>query len=264
MTPTASLLLLLLLGFSEAYPLVDEGSEANDQMDEDDSIDITTRILNSNNGSNEMLLEGDVLVPTTRNAMKCFYQQCLWKKASNGLVTIPFVISNEFTGAETQVIDRGLKSFHTGTCIRFVPRSNENDHISIESRGGCFSSMGRTGGRQVVSLNRQGCVYYGIVQHEVNHALGFNHEQTRSDRDSYVRINWENIDPQNAYNFQKEDTNNLNTPYDYSSIMHYGNTAFSINGRDSITPIPNANAQIGQRNGMSYWDIKRINLLYGC
>ncbi|XP_037333516.2 high choriolytic enzyme 1-like isoform X1 [Pungitius pungitius] len=263
MTPTASLL-LLLLGLSEAYPFVDEGNEANDQMGEDDRVDISTRILNSNNGINEMLLEGDLLVPTTRNAMKCFSQQCLWKKGSNGLVTIPFVISSEFTGAERQNIDTALKSFHTRTCIRFVPRSNENDHISIENGAGCFSSLGRIGGKQVVSINRQGCVYYGIIQHEVNHALGFNHEQTRSDRDSYVRINWENIDPQMAYNFQKLDTNNLNTPYDYSSIMHYGKTAFSINGKDSITPIPNANYQIGQRIDMSSWDIKRINLLYGC
>ncbi|KAM3624689.1 uncharacterized protein V6R79_000199 [Siganus canaliculatus] len=68
-----------------------------------------------------------------------------------------------------------------------------------------------------------------------------------------------------AYNFYKQDTNNLNTPYDYSSIMHYGKTAFSVQyGRDSITPIPDPNVMIGQRQAMSYWDIMRINLLYGC
>ncbi|XP_053714809.1 high choriolytic enzyme 1-like [Synchiropus splendidus] len=139
------------------------------------------------------------------------------------------------------------------------------DFISIENRGGCFSSLGRVGGMQVLSLNRRGCLYHGIIQHEINHALGFQHEQTRSDRDQYVKINWENIDPQMAYNFYKQNTNNLNTPYDYSSIMHYGRTAFSIAyGKDSITPIPNPNVQIGQRQGMSYWDIMRINALYQC
>ncbi|KAL6094738.1 uncharacterized protein ACO6RY_16088 [Pungitius sinensis] len=264
MTPIASLLLLLLLGLSEAYPLVDEESKTNDQIDKDDKVDISTRILNSNKGSNAMLLEGDLLVPATRNAIKCFSQQCFWKKGSDGLVTIPYTISHEFTGAEGQVINTALTSFHSRTCIRFVPRGSENDYISIENGDGCYSSLGRIGGKQVVSINRQGCVYHGIVQHEVNHALGFNHEQCRSDRDSYVRINWENIDPQNAYNFQKLDTNNLNTPYDYSSVMHYGRTAFSMNGMDSITPIPNASAQIGQRIDMSSWDIKRINILYGC
>ncbi|KAI4896032.1 hypothetical protein NFI96_006153 [Prochilodus magdalenae] len=109
-----------------------------------------------------------------------------------------------------------------------------------------------------------GCVYRAFVQHELNHALGFYHEQTRSDRDRYVRINWENISPTMQYNFNRENTNNLNTPYDYSSVMHYGKTAFSINGLDTITPIPDASVQIGQRVDLSANDILRINTLYKC
>ncbi|KAM7406519.1 hypothetical protein PAMP_000893 [Pampus punctatissimus] len=260
MNPSSSLL-LLLLGLSQAHPLQEEGSEEVN----DDIVDISTRILISNNATDEILLEGDLLAPKTRNAMTCWSQSCLWRKASNGMVMIPFTVSREFTTYERQKIDYAMKAFHSRTCLRFVPRQNEYDYISIENKAGCFSALGRTGGRQVLSLNRQGCIYHGIIQHEINHALGFQHEQTRSDRDYYVRINWENINPQMAYNFYKQNTNNLNTPYDYSSIMHYGKTAFSVqSGRDSITPIPNANVQIGQRQGMSYWDIMRINLLYGC
>nr|BAO25122.1 hatching enzyme [Verasper variegatus] len=262
MTPSVSLLLLLLLGLSQADPIQEEVYEEDVP---EDSMDITTRILTSNNATDEILLEGDLLAPKTRNAMKCWSQSCLWKKASNGQVVIPFTVSREFTSWERQKIDRAMKGFHSSTCIRFVPRQNEYDYMSIENKGGCFSSLGRVGGRQVLSLNKQGCVHHGIIQHEINHALGFQHEQTRSDRDNYVRINWENINQRMAYNFHKQDTNNLNTPYDYSSIMHYGKTAFSIQrGKDSITPIPNSNVQIGQRQGMSYWDVMRINRLYGC
>ncbi|XP_034427122.1 high choriolytic enzyme 1-like [Hippoglossus hippoglossus] len=262
MTPSVSLLLLLLLGLSQAHPLQEEVVEEDIP---EDTMDITTRILTSNNATDEILLEGDLLAPKTRNAMKCWSQSCLWKKASNGQVVIPFTVSSEFTSYERQKVDRAMKAFHSSTCIRFVPRQNEYDYMGIENKGGCFSSLGRVGGRQVLSLNRQGCLHHGIIQHEINHALGFQHEQTRSDRDNYVRINWENINQQMAYNFHKQDTNNLNTPYDYSSIMHYGKTAFSIQwGRDSITPIPNSNVQIGQRQGMSYWDVMRINRLYGC
>lgn len=53
--------------------------------------------------------------------------------------------------------------------------------------------MGRQGGGQIVSLSRQGCLYHSTVQHELLHALGFNHEQTRSDRDNHIRVVWENI-----------------------------------------------------------------------
>ncbi|XP_041643360.1 high choriolytic enzyme 1-like [Cheilinus undulatus] len=264
MTPSAGLLLLLLLGLSQALPLQEEGSTEGEE-EVPDSVDITTRILTSNNGTDEILLEGDLLAPRTRNAMMCWSQNCLWRKSSNGLVVIPFTVSSQFNSWERKKIEYAMQVYHSRTCIRFVPRQNENDYISIENKAGCFSSLGREGGRQVLSLNRQGCLYHGIIQHEINHALGFQHEQTRSDRDYYVRINWENINPQMAYNFYRQSTNNLNTPYDYSSIMHYGRTAFSIQyGKDSITPIPDPNVQIGQRQGMSYWDIMRINLLYSC
>ncbi|KAK1802095.1 hypothetical protein P4O66_004438 [Electrophorus voltai] len=163
---------------------------------------------------------------------------------------------------DKDVIKNAMASFRKKTCIRFVPRTVEPDYISIKSRDGCYSAVGKTGGAQVLSLNRNGCVYHGIVEHELNHALGFYHEHTRSDRDNYVRINWQNIDPAMQSNFNKENTNNLNTPYDYSSVMHYGNTAFSINGMDTITPIPDALVAIGQRVELSTIDVKRIKILY--
>jgi len=256
---------LLLEGdLSQAQPLVGEESGDDVPLEDHEDMDISTRILISNNGSSELLLEGDLLLPTTRNAMKCFRNSCLWKKSSNGLVTIPYTVSRAYPSAEKSRIVSAMRSFHRSTCIRFVPRRNQYDHISIQSGSGCYSSLGRTGGRQVLSLKRSGCMNFGIMQHELNHALGFNHEQTRSDRDRYVRINFRNINRRNSYNFNRKNTNNLNTPYDYASIMHYGRRAFSINGRDTITPIPNSRVQIGQRRGMTRTDILRINRLYRC
>ncbi|CAG5851654.1 unnamed protein product [Menidia menidia] len=290
MTPSAGLLLLLLLGLSRAHPLEEarQEEEIQDQeiqneeiqdeemqneeildeemQDEDkDGVDMTTRILTANNGTEKLLMEGDLLFPTSRNAMTCWYNSCLWRKASNGQVVVPYVVSSQFPSYERQMIEGAMRAFAGRTCVRFVPRRNENDYISIGSQQGCWSALGRQGGRQELSLNRGGCMYGGVIQHELNHALGFQHEQTRSDRDSYVQINWNNIIQSSAYNFQKQNTNNLNTPYDYSSIMHYGRTAFSVGyGRETITPIPNRNVAIGQRNGLSRWDIQRINLLYKC
>lgn len=59
----------------------------------------------------------------------------------------------------------------------------------------CYSYIGRRNYGQDLSLQRSGCVYYDTVQHEVLHALGFHHEQKRSDRDQYIRIVLENVIP---------------------------------------------------------------------
>jgi len=44
-----------------------------------------------------------------------------------------------------------------------------------------------------VSLQSPGCMWSGVASHEIMHALGFVHEQSRSDRDHYVSVLWENI-----------------------------------------------------------------------
>ncbi|KAF7688361.1 hypothetical protein HF521_014367 [Silurus meridionalis] len=56
--------------------------------------------------------------------------------------------------------------------------------------------VGRIGGTQMVFLNT-----VGGAEHELNHALRFHREHARSDRDGYIAINWENIDPTTKSNF---------------------------------------------------------------
>nr|BAM93574.1 hatching enzyme [Culaea inconstans] len=257
----AAFSLLLVLGLSCAA----EGIHHNNATI-DNEEDLTAIIMKMNKGSEGYLLEGDMLIPTKRNAIKCSKadNSCLWQKGASGYVEVPFVISNSYDNTDKSVISTAMNEFRDKTCIRFVPRSRETAYLSIEPRAGCYSSVGRTGNMQVVSLQRFGCVLKGLVEHELLHALGFYHEHTRNDRDNYVTIQWDNISSGMEYNFVKQESDNLNTPYDYTSVMHYGKTAFANPGTESIIPIPDSTVPIGQRLAMSDIDILRIKRLYEC
>lgn len=56
-------------------------------------------------------------------------------------------------------------------------------------------------GKQQISIG-SGCEYKGIAIHEMLHALGFYHEQTRLDRDKHVIIKYDNIKKGRSQLFQ--------------------------------------------------------------
>ncbi|XP_042299362.1 astacin-like metalloendopeptidase isoform X2 [Sceloporus undulatus] len=199
-----------------------------------------------------------------RSAMRCS-GKCYWPRSPDGLVSIPVEISTVFSMEQRLVIVEAMQEFVTLTCIRFINHTTEHDYINIITGNTCWSYFGKIGGRQHLGLAKYGCIYKGLIQHELNHALGFLHEHARSDRDKYVKINWEYVVAGEWGNFEKVNSTNLDLPYDYDSVMHYGLYDFSNTaGKPTIVPIPNASVPIGQRVGLSNLDVKKINKLYSC
>ncbi|KAM9165607.1 astacin-like metalloendopeptidase [Pangshura tecta] len=164
-----------------------------------------------------------------------------------------------------KIIKEAFADFARFTCIKFVPYSYQRDFISIMPMSGCFSSVGRTGGMQVVSL-APACLRRGkgVTLHELMHVVGFWHEHSRADRDKYISISWNEILTGFEINFMKSWNSNMLVNYDYASVMHYGRYAFSMTGLPTIIPLANPYVALGQRWNLSSSDIARVNKLYKC
>ena len=109
------------------------------------------------------------------------------------------------------------------------------------------SPVGAQGGPQTVNIvswtGIGGAPSFRIV-HELMHTLGLFHEQSRQDRDTFVTVaslcgNVRGGCMSTTYlnNFPKESKATSYGPYDFDSVMHYGQCDFSVNSNCPATSI---------------------------
>ncbi|KAG0717240.1 Astacin [Chionoecetes opilio] len=183
---------------------------------------------------------------------------------------VPYVLGRSITTDQSSVIQAGMKDFHAKTCLRFVPRTTESNYIEIVSDDistSCWSNVGMIRGKQLVSLYSDGCIYTGTAIHELMHTVGFFHEHNRNDRDDYVTIHSENVDPDvGMSNFDKDENwQYVGEDYNYASIMHYDMYAFSKEwGLKTIVPKDPNVVLVGpfKKDSMEESDARQINTLY--
>ncbi|XP_067136226.1 meprin A subunit beta-like [Centruroides vittatus] len=217
--------------------------------------------------SNVCLMEGDVLCDPLR-PMWLVAPLDKYRMWTNRIV--PYTLAPHYSDEDKTIILEAMMRIEEISCLTFKEREDEVDYVDIQDGSGCFSFVGRIGGRQILSLHPL-CLAdgTGIAIHELLHALGYWHEQNRYDRDDYVKIHEDNIIPKYFINFKKKEKDIAdlqNLEYDYASILHYGPKMFAVDDTENtITPLnPEYEEVIGQREGLSQLDILRINRRYKC
>ncbi|XP_055349654.1 astacin-like metalloendopeptidase [Paramacrobiotus metropolitanus] len=194
-----------------------------------------------------------------------------WNQSGN---CVPYAIAPDFDAEAQHLIRTALLAIENAThgCVRFIKREHEKEFISIQHKPGCAADVGRTPRRITKVILGGNCLSPRTIIHEIFHALGFYHEHSRPDRDTYVTVNAapsnieRNVDLRN-FNILP-DMPVFNLPYDYDSIMHYAPSDFAANPNDPngavIMPKVNGSLKIGKRDQLSVLDIARLKVAYGC
>ena len=177
---------------------------------------------------------------------------------------VPYFVPTNSSDILKSRIEEAIAHWTRESTLSFVERNTDNqdiypNYIRFESSNSCASYVGMQGGEQPVLVSDACSV--GSIIHEVGHALGLFHEHTRPDRNNFAQINWDHVIAGKGINFEilEAGVNNYG-PYDYGSIMHYGEYFFSATGEPTII-VPDG-TDIGQRQSLSPLDIDAINNMY--
>lgn len=190
------------------------------------------------------LVLAGVGVPTTSNLL---WPDCV----------VPFTIDSSLQNPGR--VNQAVAHLNERSPVRLVPRTTQPNFVRFIGATGNSSRVGMGGGQQDIRLTGNSPV--GTVVHEILHAIGIYHEQSRADRDAFIDIRWQNIQADAVHNFQTVPGSVDYFDYDYGSVMHYPRGAFSSNNQDTIVP-RQAGVTIGQRDGVSWTDRQTIAKLY--
>ncbi|MFI5118141.1 MAG: choice-of-anchor D domain-containing protein [Terriglobales bacterium] len=239
---------------------------------------VTYNWVPGKNGSGRAIYQGDIVLDNVQESpnphggiygVGIAYSKYLWPKVGS-VYQVPYII-DPASGAVAN-INSAISQFNStfAGVIQFVAHTTETDYVDFNldpnnNSGVCESYEGRVGGEQFATGagGTQNPCAVATILHEMGHIVGVWHEQSRSDRDTYVNVNYGAVIKASRSNFdQLLDNDQSLTFYDYASIMEYPAFSFSRNGEPCIETVP-AGIPLSNSSGYTASDIDGIDRLHG-
>jgi hypothetical protein len=218
------------------------------------------------------LIEGDIQVRISaleERRITGVFATNFW---TNGI--IPFEFDPNVTPADQAAMLTAMADWENVANVQFLARTNESNYVHIQNSTANNSAVGMQGGQQIINIFNWNSEF--IMAHELGHCLALWHEHNRPNRDTYITINTNNIQADFRNQFDKNSSAGeyWKYNYDFDSLMHYGQCAFSIDCPAGFTCpctstvitvlAPNQAWQtlIGQRAHLSTLDSLTMSFLY--
>ncbi|MCF2502025.1 M12 family metallopeptidase [Dyadobacter sp. CY107] len=186
----------------------------------------------------------------------------LFARWPNGV--IPYEVAGGFDPQIKKIIYNSIAHWQDRTSITFVPRTSHADYVRFVVADENSSKVGKIGGMQEIKILSPSL---RAVVHEIGHAVGLIHEHTRSDRDKWITVKWENVDEEGKEELQTYATRYPLYPtfgkgtLDYNSVMIYSPTAYSKNGKPTMVRNDNGPSW-GLDDELSPGDVKTVEHMY--
>ena len=230
-----------------------------------------------------------------RGATQAIGPKHLWLD-KNDKAQVPYFFDTK-TKANQKLFNEAVNAWSKSTCVTFTKLadgecSKKASHggICVQNSGNCWSMIGNifsfTKAYQQLSIGDL-CELYAAV-HEMGHALGMHHTMARTDRDSFISVNYENFEVKFDSKISIEASlkkdwsqgamckkgqgfeSSTPLPYDYRSVMQYGQSDFGDDDYRMIFAAKDPRYQYMfdySRSGgylQSHYDLLLINTIYKC